>query len=433
VPIFAAGRKHVGCPSRRKSFCAESDAFPSGVGCHSGIACRLFAASPRNCRNSPAVVLVLLDDLYCWRVPGPTKRGLFMNIEAIPPDQLTAAHLEAWDQIQRNLPQQDSPFFRSEFAQAVAAVRRNCETAVLSKGGQFVGFWPFYRAHGNVAYPIADTLTDFQGVITCPDVEWIPEQLLRGCHLSAFYFDRLIARQHPFAPYHWQCAGSAYMDMSGGVEVYLQRRSNPRSNLVQKAMQKWRKIEREIAPLRFERHTSDEAVFRKLIEWKTDQYRRTGTRNVFAKGWTAALLERVLQQQHAHFSGMQSVLYAGDEVAAIHLGMASRGVLHYWFTAYNPAYSRYSPGLLLLLAVARAAQSLGIHRIDLGKGEEAFKTRFMTDATEVAEGAVDLRPLVRPIRRFWLRAQDRVLQSRLRSPARFVVRKTRAMLGYEGE
>lgn len=352
-----------------------------------------------------------------------------MKIDVIPADRLSPAHVEAWDRIQRGVPSLDSPYFRPEFTQAVAAVRPNCEVAVISQNGRLVGFWPFYREGGNVAYPVADTLTDFQGVIVGPEVEWQPVQLLRDCHLSAFYFDRLIAAQHPWNSHHWQTAGSMNMDLSGGFDSYLQRRENPQSKIVRKTMQKYRKLEREVGPVRFESHTSDKTAFRKLIEWKSEQYRQTQTRNVLGQSWTAPLLEQVLQQQQDHFSGMQSALYAGDEVAAVQVGMLSRGVLHYWFITHNPALAKYSPGALLLLSLAKVAESLGIRRIDLGKGDEAFKSRYKTGATPVAEGAVDLRPLMRPIRRFWLRTQDWVMQSRWRTPARFVVRKAQAILG----
>jgi CelD/BcsL family acetyltransferase involved in cellulose biosynthesis len=220
------------------------------------------------------------------------------------------------------------------------------------------------------------------------------------------------------------------MDLSGGFDSYRRRRDNPQSKLFRKTQQKYRKLEREVGPIRFEPHSDDTAAFRRLIEWKSDQYRRTQTGDVLQRGWTVDLLQQVLRRQHDDFAGMQSVLYVGDDVAAVQVGMRSRGVLHYWFIAHNPAYAQYSPGALLLVSIARAAATLGIRRIDLGKGDEAFKSRYTTGATGVASGAVDLRPLVRPVRRFWLRAQDWVLRSRWQTPARFVVRKTRSMLGW---
>jgi CelD/BcsL family acetyltransferase involved in cellulose biosynthesis len=247
--------------------------------------------------------------------------------------------------------------------------------------------------------------------------------------LSAFYFDRLIADQRQWDAHQWQSAESTSMDLSGGFECYLQRRANPRSKIVRKTMQKYRKLEREVGPVRLDTNSTDKNVFHQLIAWKSDQYRRTRTGNVLAWDWTVPLLEHVLEQQQPHFCGMQSVLYAGDAVAAVQVGMLSRGVLHYWFIAHNPALAGYSPGALLLMSLAQAADNLGIRRIDLGQGDETFKSRYKTGGTAVVGGAVDLRPLVLPIRRFWLQAQDWVRQSRWEMPARFLLRHTQAVFG----
>ncbi len=72
------------------------------------------------------------------------------------------------------------------------------------------------------------------------------------------------------------------------------------------------------------------------MQWKTDQYRRTGVTNVLGFPWTVALLERILAAEGEGFSGMMSALYMGDVLAAVLLSMRSYGVMHAWFSAYRP-------------------------------------------------------------------------------------------------
>jgi len=75
--------------------------------------------------------------------------------------------------------------------------------------------------------------------------------------------------------------------------------------------------------------------------------------------------------------------------------MECRGLLHWWFPAYDPSLAKYSPGRILLLELLQAAESNGVHKIDLGRGVVGYKSRAMTGAVTIAEGKADLRPLAR--------------------------------------
>lgn len=91
---------------------------------------------------------------------------------------------------------------------------------------------------------------------------------------------------------------------------------------------------------------------------------------------------------------MLSVLYAGDQVAALHLGMRSRSIWHYWFPSYNQQLKNYSPGLIPLLKMAESAESLGLQAIDLGKGGEKYKQQAMNHAVPLIEGTAELPSLL---------------------------------------
>ena len=65
----------------------------------------------------------------------------------------------------------------------------------------------------------------------------------------------------------------------------------------------------------------------------------------------------------------------------------------------------------------KASHDLGMERIDLGKGQEPYKSSFMTGALRLAVGSVDLRPATRTVRRFWHHTKRWVRDSPLRGPA----------------
>ena len=90
--------------------------------------------------------------------------------------------------------------------------------------------------------------------------------------------------------------------------------------------------------------------------------------------------------------------------------MRSAKVLHYWFPAYDRDYARYSPGVILLAELARAAPGLGIDTIDLGKGDADYKRRFATGGVQLLEGRIERPSLLaiwRTARRLWRRARAR--------------------------
>ena len=149
-----------------------------------------------------------------------------------------------------------------------------------------------------------------------------------------------------------------------------------------------------------------------LLEWKERQYRRTRASNVFRIRWRRRLLEHLLQHADEAFSCLLSVLYVADRPIAINYSLRSRAVLHSWFPAYDTSFARYSPGTLLFIQIFKAATTLGVRRIDLGKGFGVHKQRYATGASIVLEGTIDSHATVAAMRRRWHLARQRMLQSR---------------------
>ncbi len=322
-----------------------------------------------------------------------------------------------WSALASRLPI-DSPYFQPEFTEAVAAVRDDVEVAVLDHGSQTVGFFPFQRGRMNVGMPVGGKLSDFQAVIAEPDSGWNAAELVRGCRLASWQFDHLLAEQPSFLPYHNGVEPSPYIDLSCGLETYYARRRELGSELISQIQRKARKIQREVGPLRFVLHEPTASALQMLFHWKKEQHSETGVVDIFQYGWVVALLDRIRETQSPGFSGVLSTLYAGDELVAVHLGMRTRTVLHWWFPTYNREFSKYSPGLILLLHLAQAAASEGVQRIDLGKGPERYKYSLNSGSIAVAHGAVDCNVWLRGARTGWRTAKTWIKKSPLRGPAR---------------
>jgi CelD/BcsL family acetyltransferase involved in cellulose biosynthesis len=55
---------------------------------------------------------------------------------------------------------------------------------------------------------------------------------------------------------------------------------------------------------------------------------------------------------------------------------------------YDAEFARHSPGAILLLSLAEYAAQQGWTTLDLGKGEDAYKSSFMTSEVTIEEGSV---------------------------------------------
>jgi CelD/BcsL family acetyltransferase involved in cellulose biosynthesis len=137
------------------------------------------------------------------------------------------------------------------------------------------------------------------------------------------------------------------------------------------------------------------------------------------------LLGRIRRHESEEFAGVMSALYAGDRLAAVHLGIRTSQVLHIWFPTYSRDLEQYSPGLILLARLAQQAAARGITRIDFGPGEERYKQQFKSGDTSLLIGGVDLRPGGTSLRRAWHSLNAWVRRSRYREYLEAPINATR--------
>jgi CelD/BcsL family acetyltransferase involved in cellulose biosynthesis len=349
-----------------------------------------------------------------------------MKIAVIPGRSMTAEQMGRWTQLQEADPAFASPFLSPEFTQAVAAVRDDVYVALLEEGGEIVGFFPYQRGWCSVGRPVGGLLNDLQGVVVQRGVRWDAAELIRRCNLLQWTFSCVRISQETFAPFHLRRDFSWMIDISHGYDTYVAEKRDTLGPLP--LTRKMRRLEREAGPLRFEPHSTDAAALAMLMKWKANRYARRGYADVFAVPWVRRVLERIHETQTARFGGMLSVLYAGDEIVAAHMGLRSHSVWHGWFTSYAPRFARYSPGLMLFLKMAEAAPKLGLQHIELGGGEYSYKGILANSSIDIAAGTVDRLPLLTTARRWQQSGEDWIRRSRLlRPPARTLLRTYRRL------
>jgi CelD/BcsL family acetyltransferase involved in cellulose biosynthesis len=272
----------------------------------------------------------------------------------------------------------------------VASVRDDVRVVVIENDGRPAGFFPHQRAAWGRGSPVGGALSDYHGVIAAPQAEWSVVELMRAAGLSVWSFDHLVDPAGRFAPYVTaSAAASPQIDLAA---------FEPPPDFARKG----RKLAREVGELSFSLHAPES--LERMFEWKSEQYRASGLTDAFGVAWTGQLVRRLMEIEAPGFAGTCSVLRAGDEIVAVHAGMRSRRVLHWWFPTYDARYAAYSPGMILLL---RMAAALGDGKIDLGKGDTRYKRSLMTGAAPLREGCVELPSLAATARRLRRLAETR--------------------------
>lgn len=319
-----------------------------------------------------------------------------MDITVHRPGELTSADRVAWTALQSKAhlngsPDLANPFLSPEFTLAVGHERRGVRIAVMRDDEGPAAFFPFQRSITGVGRAIGLGVSDCQGLVHRPGLTWDARELLRACGLVVWEFDHLVSGQGPFAAGVTGTFPSPVLDLEQGYETYLRQLRARSPKFVRSTHAKGRRLGRDHGELRYVHDERDPGVLRTLMRWKSAQYRRTGRSDRFAHDWITQLVFRLFHSRSDSFAGVLSVLYAGDVPVAAHFGLRSERVLVCWFPAYDTAYAKYSPGLLLHLHMAEAAAADGIAHLDLGRGQKQYKDSLKTRELCVSEGWVATR------------------------------------------
>ncbi|MGW8374855.1 GNAT family N-acetyltransferase [Streptomyces sp. ODS28] len=328
-----------------------------------------------------------------------------MRITIHRPQELSAALRTAWHGAMDASPDYGNPFLAPEFAAGIGRYRGNAQVAVLHEDGEPVGFFPYERSALGVGRAIGLGLSDCQALVHRPGVAWDPKEVLRACGLSVFEFDHLVEAQAPLEEYVTGTFASPVIDLkeSTGNSTYAEWLRHAYPGHAKTTLKKERRLARDVGELRFVFDERDPGALRTLMEWKSAQYRRTGRMDRFAKPWIVDLVRSLAEVREEHFTGVLSVVYAGDRPVAAHFGPRSRGVLAAWFTAYDPQFHRYSPGLMMHLRMAEAAGREGVRLLDMGRGDYEYKDWLKTRELRVGEGFVTRPHPVAAAYRAWRR------------------------------
>ncbi|MEU4227952.1 GNAT family N-acetyltransferase [Nonomuraea sp. NPDC026600] len=313
------------------------------------------------------------------------------KVTVVPPSELGSSEIAAWRQMQQAQPHLANPFLSPEFTIAVGEVRPASRVAIIEDADGVAGFFPYERQAG-VGMAIGAWVSLCQGIIHRQGADFDVHGLLEACGLDVWEFGCLVPGQSWFRPYETLEQQAVILDLADGYPAYLAGLRDRSPKFLKTTQYKERKLGRDLGEVSAVFAVESADQLRLLRAWKSAQYVRTGRADRFGQDWVIELVERLHAIDGKEFGGVLSMLYAGGEPVAGHFGLRTDSVLVGWFPAYDPAYAKYSPGLIQHLRMAEAAAELGITSLDLsiGAGYE-YKGALCSRNVPITEGIVRRR------------------------------------------
>jgi CelD/BcsL family acetyltransferase involved in cellulose biosynthesis len=315
------------------------------------------------------------------------------KVTVVRPGELGLSEIESWREMQRALPHLANPFLSPEFAITMGEVRPGSRVAVIEDADGIAGFFPFER-RGRVGAALGAWVSLCQGIVHRQGAGFEVPELLAACGMDVWEFGCLVEGQPWFGPYEVLEQQAVILDLADGYPAYAAELRERSPKFLKSTLYKERKLGRDCGEVSAVFAVDAEDQLRLLRKWKSAQYVRSGRPDRFGQAWVVELVERLHAIDTKDFGGVLSMLYSGDKPVAGHFGLRSESVLVGWFPSYDPAYAKYSPGLIQHLRMAEAAAEIGIASLDLsiGAGYE-YKDALRSRNVPVTEGIVRRRSL----------------------------------------
>jgi CelD/BcsL family acetyltransferase involved in cellulose biosynthesis len=344
-----------------------------------------------------------------------------MRCTLIKAADLTPELSEAWISFQLATPQLQSPVLRPELFRIVGRHYPRAHVAVFRDEQGLAGFLPLDRhpVFGSMAGSIP--ICDYQDAVLRPGCTTSLPALLRAASVKTFQFEHLLVPPGPgpeasvvFTRY------SKRIHIAPTYEDYLASlKANGKS--MKNTTTKLRLLGRDHGQVVFSEDSRDAQILDTLLEWKAQRFNQGKP----VDPWISRALHEIFETRTPDFTGVLGSLHAGGQLVAAHFGVKSGRVLYYWFPAFNTAFSKYTPGWLLVESLLRTASNLGCDTVDLGPGGEPYKDYFANVQIPVSGGHVELPGAINLARRTY-----RALRSGVRSnrAARSILRPLRQLL-----
>ncbi|MFT3996173.1 MAG: GNAT family N-acetyltransferase [Asticcacaulis sp.] len=304
--------------------------------------------------------------------------------ELISPDALSETDIAAWRDMMRQTPAFASPLLSPDFCAAVARVRDDLKVAVFRRNGQTIAFLPHHRRPGHFARPAGAPFNDYTALISHPDTAFPAREALALAGIRAFQISGLVDPYGAFAGFEGEPEDAYGIDLSHGETV-----NNVEKKHLKNINRLRRRLEEDHGEVRFLTPDFTPDHFEAMLALKRAQTLQTGIHDFLSAPWVQALMRNLFVRPadtDTQLYGHLTTVTAGGKPIIWHFGPRLGDRVHPWISAFDPAFSAYSPGQLFLQGCQAPLREMGVSYYDLSTGQQHYKNAFCNTHSVVHHG-----------------------------------------------
>jgi CelD/BcsL family acetyltransferase involved in cellulose biosynthesis len=317
-----------------------------------------------------------------------------LNCKIIDAEELSSRHIENWESIRRANPKLSAPSLSAEFFVQISRVVPNCKVVVLSSSGTIKGYMAFcFDAEVKKAFPIP--MADYQPIVFERGATFDSRSIIHAIGLNSAEFRNVITEGLLFKkPVNEVTHNSqrVIIEASTGFNSYEHLAITP--GFRKKLSYYARVIQNDHGPLSIEHGCKDRSMFARLMGHKADRYAPASGFPDFVYN----SIEEFLQSE-SNLDTSISTLICGDKEVAWAVVQRLETSLFYWIPSFDPAFTKYSPGLLTIWLLLKDLNKLGCTTLDFGPGGENYKAKFANSALELRSAVIYVNPIATAIQR----------------------------------
>ncbi|MEM7637905.1 MAG: GNAT family N-acetyltransferase [Pseudomonadota bacterium] len=310
-----------------------------------------------------------------------------MKFELYRPQDLSAEQWQIYAALRDARSIYDDPFFDPDFARLVGEVREDTRIGFASDKDGVFAVWALHIRPGNWARPIGAPFSDWNGPILAENTHLSAQEILAGFDISGLTtqgFQPLSAAPTD----ELDRIGANVTDLSQGWQAFIADQEARWPKHFKKMRRVYRNVDRDFSGPQFTWDDRRDDSFDRLMTLKREQYARTGYYDVLNAPWTRSLFDRLRHFEGPRLRTRMSSLYFGDQIAAGEFNLQSDTVLHGWITAFDQAYSKYSPGNILVQEVLARMNEAGLVLYDSGPGLDHYKRHYSNAQIAIESGVL---------------------------------------------
>ena len=315
--------------------------------------------------------------------PSATYTGRLHKFE-----ELTAQQIAGWRRLLSTDPAFDSPLLTPEFAETVSKIRDDAFIAIVEAAGSVRAVLAVHVRPGGLARPLGAPFSDYSGPIIDPSSDISLHTILRLVGIAAYQSAACIVPG--IVDGDLNTAASEGDDISH----VIRSETDPSADLLEtqrarhsKRFKNFRRLshqfEREVGPIRIEWGKPDRPTIEHLLDLKGRQFRQSGLVDLTTASQARRFLDAISDSEHAFLVGV----WTEDRLVSAHFGIRIGNRFHPWIAAYQPEWSAYSPGNLLLMNVLQHWNAIGLECYDLAAGHDHYK-KYFSNASRTTRPAI---------------------------------------------